>query len=304
MDPRIVALQNALNLSRVRAGSIGFAQSLIQQHARRGTLSASQWAWVVRLANEAFGVDANGAAVVAAIQAPAARGVSTWAAQARTVRGWLMNARNSGLRRPAIRYPSLTLTAPAPTSRWNGTETVFVRVGQTYAGRFTDGAFHQSAEAPSNITELLTETMADPLAFAVRVGQRTGRCCFCARELTDGRSVSVGYGPVCAGHYGLPWGERAVATRAADGPDVLAEEAAEAEIAERQAGPRPANVNAAALAAALAANGNSAVRAAAALRASPNARRFGALGHPVLPAVRDIPSFAEGGPDDEDREFC
>jgi len=28
------------------------------------------------------------------------------------------------------------------------------------------------------------------------------------RGLDDERSVSVGYGPVCAGHYGLPWGEK------------------------------------------------------------------------------------------------
>jgi hypothetical protein len=39
-------------------------------------------------------------------------------------------------------------------------------------------------------------------------GHATGNCCFCTRELTDARSVAVGYGPICASHFGLEWGER------------------------------------------------------------------------------------------------
>jgi len=34
----------------------------------------------------------------------------------------------------------------------------------------------------------------------------TGNCCFCRRELTDKRSTEVGYGPICADHFSLPWG--------------------------------------------------------------------------------------------------
>ena len=44
---------------------------------------------------------------------------------------------------------------------------------------------------------------------AAALGHTTHFCCFCARELTDdgeGRSVEVGYGPVCARKNGLPWG--------------------------------------------------------------------------------------------------
>ena len=42
---------------------------------------------------------------------------------------------------------------------------------------------------------------------AAHLGQITGRCVFCSRTLTDERSIAVGYGPVCADHHGLPWGE-------------------------------------------------------------------------------------------------
>ena len=33
-------------------------------------------------------------------------------------------------------------------------------------------------------------------------------CCFCNRALEDERSTAVGYGPICAGHFGLAWGNR------------------------------------------------------------------------------------------------
>jgi hypothetical protein len=42
---------------------------------------------------------------------------------------------------------------------------------------------------------------------AAAFGHATGHCVYCARELTDDRSVEVGYGPVCASKHNLPWGE-------------------------------------------------------------------------------------------------
>ena len=54
--------------------------------------------------------------------------------------------------------------------------------------------------------EALRGILEAPLQRAVAAGHETGNCCFCGRELTDERSVSAGYGPICAGHYGLPWG--------------------------------------------------------------------------------------------------
>ena len=39
-------------------------------------------------------------------------------------------------------------------------------------------------------------------------GQEYNHCCFCGLELTNTSSVYHGYGPICAGHYGLPWGDK------------------------------------------------------------------------------------------------
>lgn len=42
---------------------------------------------------------------------------------------------------------------------------------------------------------------------AADFGHAYGICVFCSRELTDPRSVHMGYGPVCADYHSLPWGE-------------------------------------------------------------------------------------------------
>lgn len=62
------------------------------------------------------------------------------------------------------------------------------------------------SEAGAAVLELLKEFAADPVTVAVRYGRLTGHCCFCGKHLTDERSTEVGYGPVCAGHWNLPWG--------------------------------------------------------------------------------------------------
>lgn len=41
---------------------------------------------------------------------------------------------------------------------------------------------------------------------AAKFGHLTSRCVFCSRKLADDRSIDVGYGPICAAKYDLPWG--------------------------------------------------------------------------------------------------
>lgn len=50
--------------------------------------------------------------------------------------------------------------------------------------------------------------ICEDITEATRVnGQRYGNCCFCGQELTNQSSRHHGYGPICAGNYGLPWGD-------------------------------------------------------------------------------------------------
>lgn len=69
-----------------------------------------------------------------------------------------------------------------------------------------EGGWEPARRTEKWVTEALREIERDPAGAARVQGQRYGRCCFCRQELTTKESVSVGYGPICAGHYGLPWG--------------------------------------------------------------------------------------------------
>lgn len=78
-----------------------------------------------------------------------------------------------------------------------------------YGRVLQNGTFEQRSPAPA-IAERLAAFAADPVKIASEHGKLTGRCCFCNIALTDERSTAVGYGPICAQHYDLPWGEKPV----------------------------------------------------------------------------------------------
>lgn len=61
---------------------------------------------------------------------------------------------------------------------------------------YTPGAIRNLSEA----TVLTAEQASE-------FGRLYGICIYCSRDLTDERSIAVGYGPVCASNYDLPWGE-------------------------------------------------------------------------------------------------
>lgn len=124
-----------------------------------------------------------------------------------------------------LRYPKVRLQTS------NGDPVVLSRAGQrsrhtgcinvTDGGRYgdnkwygrinRDGTFTAGRECNQQVIDLLKVFAENPADTAAEYGRTTGNCCFCGRELTDERSTSVGYGPVCADNYGLPWGNRASA---------------------------------------------------------------------------------------------
>lgn len=91
----------------------------------------------------------------------------------------------------------------------------------TWFGRIRrDGSFELSRNRPYHINDtawresfqeieiLLAQFAADPPAFAAIQGKRWNNCCFCNAELTNPGSIHWGYGPICAGNYGLPWTDK------------------------------------------------------------------------------------------------
>lgn len=179
--------------------SADFARKLVHEHAGRG-LTAKQADWVYRLLDRAEGREAPPVAVgdVAPLLALFAR------------------ARAAGLRHPKIRLATadglpVVLALAGERAKVPGSITV-TDGGGFEAGRYfgrvlTSGALDRGRDCSPAVVKVLTDLAADPAGTAAIHGRREGWCCFCARGLVDGRSVAVGYGPVCAEKFGLPWGE-------------------------------------------------------------------------------------------------
>ena len=125
-------------------------------------------------------------------------------------------ARAAGLKFPKIRLAAgdgarVVLSMAGERSRAPGSLNVSDGGGfasGTFYGRITQaGAFTPRDACTPAILAVLRELAADPAGRAAIHGHASGQCCFCGRGLDDARSVAVGYGPVCADKFGLPWGE-------------------------------------------------------------------------------------------------
>lgn len=56
-----------------------------------------------------------------------------------------------------------------------------------------------------NVEEDIDAFRQDPIGVMTAHGKKTGNCCFCGRDLTDHRSTAHGYGPICAKKFKLVW---------------------------------------------------------------------------------------------------
>lgn len=193
----------ALNSTRLPEKDREFALSMASSVAMRRGATEKQRYWLVRLCDLTEGRDpakrqtheVGDLSGVNALFDRAAKALKNPA----IVLGAGQNAIRLSVAGPTAKAPgtiNVTSTGPFETRTWYG------RILQ-------DGKFQQSprAELPNGMLETLRNFAAEPAKVAARHGRETGQCCFCNRLLTDKRSVEVGYGPICADHYGLPWGE-------------------------------------------------------------------------------------------------
>ena len=190
----LAALKNALPAMSPRNRT--FAESLLKQATAKGSLSDKQWYWVGKLTTDAAAPrretvqigDLN--AVIAFFdRAKVSRPKVVFAVDGTPVKLSVAGER-------AAVPGSINVASPTYGGAWYGRIT-------------RDGVFHpgRDADKVADLVGVLRRFAVSPEKVAAEYGAATGSCSFCSRELTDARSVTVGYGPVCAGHYGLPWGE-------------------------------------------------------------------------------------------------
>lgn len=186
--PQIHAATIRQGMIRLTPRDQAFAESLLTQFAERG-LSPSQEHWLGELARRAQ-------PSLAPISLP-------------NIQSMFDKARQGGLLLPRLR-----LDQSIRIEHWatpDGQGELRVRQGRYPAGirlgAIRQGQFHSRPEATPAHIATLSEFDTDVAQGAKVYGRAFGHCCFCGLTLTDQPSVEAGYGPVCAGRWGLPWGQ-------------------------------------------------------------------------------------------------
>lgn len=127
-----------------------------------------------------------------------------------------------------LKYPKIWLGTDAnpirlqlagPHSKYAGS--VMVTDGRPYGSNRFYGSIDEAGilkpgrDFNADVAAVLKALSDDPEGTASEFGRVNGCCCFCNTELTDDRSIEVGYGPVCARNFGLAWGAKAASMKAA-----------------------------------------------------------------------------------------
>ena len=125
------------------------------------------------------------------------------------------------LKRPAVTFDSpslgkIKIAVAGDRSKYTGQ--LMVTDGGPFGqnqwfGRIDSNGVFKAGRSMLNDAQMtfLKRFSEDPVTLAKEYAMESGACCFCHRQLTDDRSTEVGYGPVCAKNYGLPWGTKELA---------------------------------------------------------------------------------------------
>jgi hypothetical protein len=220
-NPAYTALAElSLVLVHLSPRDLTFAESLAAQFQARGSLSEKQLFWVKELTKRAQANAAPRAQATTSTPAPAPQPAVTFPqilalfAKAGSRAAIVFRTINSPVDHGApieFRLSVAGERSQQPGSI-NVTDAAAGFENRIWYGRITtSGAWQPSRKIPAAeltlVAAALTRFDADPAAAAADYGHTVGSCCFCRRELTDERSVTVGYGPICAAKFGLPWGE-------------------------------------------------------------------------------------------------
>ena len=187
-----------------------FAESLIKQWTKSALLSDKQLYWVTVLASRAQGIpdftreetDVGEFSGVIELFKKAGVNLKYPCIVLQTEAGQKVTLKPTGA---SSKYPgavNVTNGGSYATNKWYG------RVDVT--GKFVLGP--EAAHLKNDLTAILVKLAKSPHRVAAEHGKMTGACCFCNSKLTDPKSTEVGYGPVCAKQWSLPWGKAEAAT--------------------------------------------------------------------------------------------
>jgi hypothetical protein len=167
-----------------------FAESLVLQMKEKGSLSTAQTFWVYKLAEQQ-----NKKPKPIKIKRPeCVEGLSAWLEAAVTNSGFQVVALTFKLENHGMKLDS----------------NLKIWVGGKFWGAFCKKGsdwFLEYQNENEEVLAFLRLLVADPKKTTVDYGKTTSHCCFCGLQLTNRISIYHGYGPICAGNYGLPYGD-------------------------------------------------------------------------------------------------
>lgn len=181
----------------------GFGLDLVYKIARWG-LSPKQADWLVFLAQESINRSAKPAATVPASTLANVKPLFDLFARAH------LNLKYPRLRLMDAKGRLVVVKLSGPGSKNCGS--LNVTNGEKYgdAGAVFYGYVHQDGGVTikdQGVLDLLTALASDPAGVAASQGLASGSCVFCGKSLSDSEAGSseIGFGPVCAAHWNLPW---------------------------------------------------------------------------------------------------
>lgn len=176
-----------------------FAEDLYQNYLTRGSLTFRQWEWVSKLTDRV-------------------RGVEPIYGSFDPILVMFRLAGAHGLKKPKVRllskedrYVQLNFK---PGEKDEKTVDVYVDGWQGHGHRKFAGWIHKDRIVPysldrmtDDVRNVIQDLALDPLGTAKAMAGKLGVCMYCGQRLSDDRSKKAGYGPICADHWGLPWGD-------------------------------------------------------------------------------------------------
>jgi len=186
-----------------RLADKSFAVSLKDQFRKKGTLSEKQWIWVDKLTQKAIMPEQ-------AEDKPTTNigNLSGLVALMDTAKA---NQKSLPKLTLKVGEQKVKLSVASQHSKYNGG--IHVTDGGPYGNNVWFGAVYPTGEFKMNpkvedeqldtVTALLKKLSEDPHKTVSELGKLSGNCVFCNKELSDPKSLKVGYGETCSKTWGL-----------------------------------------------------------------------------------------------------
>ena len=164
-----------------------FAKSLVEQVARKGTLSDKQL----------FAASA----MLAKIESNKAKRKSNMISLDVSKIQAVLDKADVSMKTPKIRVGDFVFSKPAPHSKNAGS--LYIKQLGEYIGKVTGGYYLPVGSVSKEAIAEIESICKDPMESAVAYGRRTGNCAVCNRDLTKHDSIDRGIGPICADKLGI-----------------------------------------------------------------------------------------------------